>query len=146
LPRPPRTEKDTCSKCRGRNWKRKKNTSARGYSLVCRPCTSRQEKEWRSRNKEKVKEYDEEYNNANRKVYGTARKPREDYVALAREFGERCGICGRKEKGKRLAVDHDHRTGRVRGLLCGKCNTALGLFGDSVEVLEKAKGYLDGRN
>jgi hypothetical protein len=66
------------------------------------------------------------------------------YDALLAEQGGCCGICGAKscKTGRRLAVDHDHSTGRVRGLLCNLCNTALGKLGDSVESLERAIAYL----
>lgn len=55
-----------------------------------------------------------------------------------------CAICGKtpKENGQRLGVDHDHRTGVVRGLLCSSCNTALGFFRDNPELLAKAITYL----
>lgn len=53
-----------------------------------------------------------------------------------------CGVCGGTEPGRRLAIDHDHVTGLVRGLLCRKCNAALGLLGDSVEGVEAALDYL----
>lgn len=62
-----------------------------------------------------------------------------------------CSICGKNGKSisdisaKReeiLHVDHCHESGKVRGLLCGYCNTALGLFGDSVKSLENAINYL----
>ncbi len=61
-----------------------------------------------------------------------------------------CGICGSSERdivnGKRkdLAVDHDHLTGRVRGLLCGVCNRGIGALGDSVERIRRALKYLEG--
>lgn len=57
----------------------------------------------------------------------------------------RCAICGCKlnsSRYTRFAGDHDHRTGKLRGLLCTNCNTALGLFKDSIERLEMAKRYL----
>lgn len=52
----------------------------------------------------------------------------------------RCAICGAVTA--RLLVDHCHTTGKVRGLLCGPCNTGLGLFRDSVGALTKAVQYL----
>jgi len=57
----------------------------------------------------------------------------------------RCGICGKKLRSKRykaFAVDHDHKTGRIRGLLCAKCNTALGLLDDDIERLERAAKWI----
>ena len=57
----------------------------------------------------------------------------------------RCAICGcilNSSRYTRFAGDHDHKTGKLRGLLCMNCNTALGLFKDSIERLESAKEYL----
>lgn len=62
--------------------------------------------------------------------------------------GSRCSICNRKETqskthGKRdLAIDHDHKTGAVRGLLCSECNRALGQFADSQKIIRSAAKYL----
>ena len=53
-----------------------------------------------------------------------------------------CAICGLPETDKRFCVDHNHKTGVVRGLLCANCNKGLGHFFDSIESLEKAKSYL----
>lgn len=57
-----------------------------------------------------------------------------------------CALCRKasavRTKASRLAVDHDHVTQKVRGLLCGKCNLALGLFNDDLATLRRAVEYL----
>ena len=55
-----------------------------------------------------------------------------------------CAICGGINRGgKALAIDHDHNSGEVRGLLCATCNTALGGFKDNSNLLRTAIAYLD---
>lgn len=60
-----------------------------------------------------------------------------DYNRLFDEQGGKCAICERHQTGivKRLFIDHDHTTGKVRGLLCNRCNTAVGF----VETSDVAK-------
>lgn len=67
------------------------------------------------------------------------------YDQMLEAQGHGCAICGRREckSGKALAVDHSHVTGKVRGLLCGDCNKALGLLADSPELLKRAARYLE---
>lgn len=66
-----------------------------------------------------------------------------DYAAHFDRQGGVCAICRRPQPGKRrLAVDHDHTTGVVRGLLCTGCNSAVGRLGDTVEGLMRAVAYL----
>lgn len=58
-----------------------------------------------------------------------------------------CAICKQVDSTRiRLAVDHDHATGKVRGLLCRNCNVALGLFKDDPIRINEAAGYLAARN
>jgi hypothetical protein len=55
-----------------------------------------------------------------------------------------CAICGGINKdGRRLFIDHDHSTGKVRGLLCTKCNFGVGHFNDDVILLLKTVGYIE---
>jgi hypothetical protein len=54
-----------------------------------------------------------------------------------------CAICGNHQRYKRLAVDHSHKTGQVRGLLCENCNRGLGRFFDSTFRLRNAANYLE---
>ena len=59
------------------------------------------------------------------------------------EHTTECEICLRAPRTRRLAVDHDRDTNRVRGLLCFHCNYALGWFKDSAERLQRAAEYLN---
>lgn len=54
-----------------------------------------------------------------------------------------CAICGNPPEKKRLAVDHCHRTGKIRGLLCTRCNIGLDYFKDSIFNLASAIKYLE---
>lgn len=79
-------------------------------------------------------------NSTYRKRYGITL---EEYETMEKDQGMTCAIC--KSKCKRyefLSVDHCHKTGKVRGLLCHKCNSAIGYLGESVENLENAIKYL----
>jgi hypothetical protein len=68
------------------------------------------------------------------------------YDAMLAAQGGGCAICGAKPASpwgrSALHVDHDHATGKVRGLLCMPCNTALGFFRDSPSLLARATTYL----
>jgi hypothetical protein len=60
---------------------------------------------------------------------------------LAMQKGK-CAICEGQPRARRLAVDHCHVTGRIRGLLCMRCNVALGLMGDDLKGLRRFEKYL----
>lgn len=63
---------------------------------------------------------------------------------MMREQGSACAICGAEFKagGRRMAIDHNHLTGEVRGILCTKCNLGLGTLQDSPYILRAAVKYL----
>lgn len=83
-----------------------------------------------------------------KKTYGLSEA---DYAKILSDQDGTCAICKLPEIGtsgvkrtiKALAVDHNHLTGTVRGLLCGMCNTALGLFKDDTRLLNAAVEYLE---
>lgn len=80
--------------------------------------------------------------NIMRKQYGISMKQFNELF----EFQDgKCGICMTElnQNRRRTNIDHDHETGKVRGLLCSGCNTGLGQLGDNIEGLKKALYYLE---
>lgn len=83
-----------------------------------------------------------------KKLYGITI---DEYDSLLASQGGVCAICeksgdqvhGTTGRAFSLSVDHDHETGHVRGILCNNCNRALGLFGDSAELLKSGIRYLE---
>ena len=70
---------------------------------------------------------------------------KEQHDALIQAQGNRCKVCGvhaDQEHYKTLAIDHCHETGKVRGLLCAKCNTAIGQFRDDPKIILNAAKYV----
>jgi hypothetical protein len=65
----------------------------------------------------------------------------QDFDGLLEKQGHKCAICG-QPGGKDLHVDHDHQVNEVRGLLCGKCNKAIGLFNEDSKTVRAAENYL----
>ena len=67
----------------------------------------------------------------------------EQYDALLQQQDGVCAICRETcRTGQRLSVDHDHATGRIRGLLCRNCNLGIGHLGDSADRIASALAYL----
>lgn len=73
-----------------------------------------------------------------------------EYAGMFAAQGGVCKVCSEPPRGEgrfgRLVVDHDHASGRVRGLLCSSCNRGIGWLRDSVPLLRKAVEYLEGVN
>lgn len=113
-----------------------------GLRFRCKKCESEDGKE--SKKKRLEQDYlgtrlKERANNLKR-MFGMSL---EEYDNKAKQQNNVCAICGDVCKsGKRLAVDHNHKTGKIRDLLCGNCNGGLGKFQDNPELLIKAAEYL----
>lgn len=103
----------------------------------CKLCTGERVRDWADANPEKVKA--KARAGALRRKYGLTV---EEYESLLEGQGGACALCGVKPEGRRLLVDHDHETNRVRGLLCTRCNSALAQFGDTVDGLQRAVEYV----
>lgn len=96
-------------------------------------------KEWRKENLDKVKLC--RWQNG-LKYYGLTVK---QYDSMLQQQNGCCAICGRYWSAfkKRLHIDHDHMTNKVRGLLCTNCNTAIGLLNDNINLIMKSGIYLE---
>jgi hypothetical protein len=137
-----------------------------GFRSKCKSCSQKQNRSSYEANSEQYRLYAREYHANNREACVGKMRARyasnkdayrrraliASYGAGADEFydtelakDDKCRICGTTEaecpKG-RLAIDHCHETGELRGLLCSKCNTAIGLLGDNCATLESAITYL----
>lgn len=66
-----------------------------------------------------------------------------EYKNLFQTQGNKCLICGDSFESTKAFVDHDHKTGKVRGLLCTRCNTLLGMSRDNPDILVNAIKYLN---
>lgn len=77
-----------------------------------------------------------------RRKYGITQQ---QYNEMLQEQNNGCAICGKTEEpdGRRLAIDHCHSTGKVRGVLCNNCNNGLGAFGDNINNIKQAIQYLE---
>ncbi len=130
----------------------KDNLRKIGIRCKCKECCSKETRTWRDRNRSKYNNYVAEWRAKNpARQHATEIKRRyslsvEDYNARLSEQLCKCKICGKQHdpsvKRGRLYVDHDHKSGDVRGLLCGACNSAIGYMNDDVEIFEKAIAYL----
>lgn len=110
----------------------------------CKVCINARNKKWYLENRDRANAI---FRNSKRKKrYAKIGISEEGFQELLRRQHGRCAICRAKPKdGIRLAVDHDHKTGKVRGLLCKHCNQALGHFRDDPIRLQKAISYLTGQ-
>ena len=159
-----------CKKCRVLKSLNKENFKSRkagtiGFLGTCRDCLSKEDSSYYKKEKEEFPECLSErrkrtdhkrYHTETRKEYRRLHQRSqylmttygislEQYEELKANQGNKCAICGGKGKGIQevLDVDHDHKTGKVRGLLCSKCNSGLGMLQDNPHILKSALQYLE---
>lgn len=138
-PRTPDGLRGTCKKCRHSQEllrieknPQKEADYQRRYREVNREKRRLQNQKWAAKNKGRRKDLLLRWN------YGITL---ERFSEMMLEQSGRCRIC--RGRMKTPNIDHCHKTGKVRGLLCGRCNTALGGFQDSTKLLRAAICYLD---
>lgn len=128
-----------CSKCKVEKQEtefHKRNNRRCGLKSICKECHKLYPKK-RSHNY--MRNYDL------MKSYSITH---DEYSSILLSQGGKCAICEIKEsdlvgRKKYLCVDHNHKTGQIRGLICDKCNRGIGLLQDSIDVLQKAIVYLN---
>lgn len=114
---------------------------------MCKKCSYIKSLAWRRNNKDKIATYSLKRQPNWHRAYTLAGYglTLQEYELWREKQQGVCAICKLPcATGKSLSVDHDHHTGKVRGLLCMMCNTAIGKLGDSVELLKNAIEYLEG--
>ena len=123
----------------------------------CRKCQSKRVKPYQDKNRRKINAQKREHYRKNwtqlngdysraRNLFNKHKMTLEEYDNLFEAQDGVCAICGLPEINQRLAVDHDHKTGEIRALLCGNCNCALGHARDNEERLMAMIKYLRKHN
>lgn len=107
------------------------------YRTNCKLCENERSRKYHNENKATRSFQNKMWKIENR--FGITIDKYESMLA-AQDYG--CKICQGNDLDRSLAIDHNHETGKVRGLLCSKCNRGLGYFQDNVELLQKAIDYL----
>lgn len=107
----------------------------------CKKCHLKNMKDYHLRNKEKVAKI-----NRKHKLMRNYGITIEQYEILLKKQSGKCAICGtseiRRAKAKYFNIDHNHKTGNIRGLLCHDCNIILGKLNDDIEMCKNIIKYL----
>lgn len=119
-------------------------------SCYCKPCTSIINKEWRAKNPEISKKNSSDWAKANPLILANKALIRnygvtlEDKNRLLKSQNNKCAICGRilVIGNKNTHLDHEHKTGKIRGVLCNQCNHLIGNCFERISILESAICYL----
>ena len=132
----------------GENWT---EGMAKDGNYLCRECVSVKSKAHYKANPKKQAARHKAYRDANPDKHADMGLRRNFGITLA-DYDEMleaqeggCVICGKtpaEQNGRRLCVDHDHKTDEIRGLLCDNCNQGLGRFQDNPVLLRSAINYL----
>lgn len=130
-----------CNKTKPKNEFYPSKQTRDGLFSYCKPCKIEANK--RSDNKRlsenRVRFLNQRKNWHLKNVFGITL---EEYNTLSDKQNGVCAICLDKDKDRMLAVDHCHNSNRIRGLLCGRCNRAIGQLKDNTESMKRAIAYL----
>jgi hypothetical protein len=121
-----------------------------GYRANCKPCKDISTYAWRAKNKDRYNENMRKLRATDKEMFKNIDLKRthgitiDDYNKMLKEQDHKCKICKKSNPSSKrtLAVDHDHKTGKIRGLLCYGCNRALHTL-DNSDLFEAAVDYLN---
>lgn len=99
----------------------------------CKECTYEKTHAWRKANPDKLRYY---------KILANYGITRDVFMAMVTAQNSLCAICGKEFRPALFVVDHDHKTKKIRGLLCSNCNHGLGKFLEEPIILNSAITYL----
>lgn len=145
----------TCSACHKNlplSCFHKDKSSKDKHSYKCKPCALAHANQWYAAKKHEIDWLDRWGGYLKRYWPDKTREEAiQTYFDLLENQNNVCKICNKPETFKnycsqrvrKLAVDHCHKTGKVRGLLCNKCNKAIGQFSDDINLLKSALNYLE---
>jgi hypothetical protein len=104
-------------------------------AIYCKKCSG-------TKSKIRYENYKDEHRNTQLK--SDYKITLDEYNEILSKQNNKCAICGNAKNGnRRMCVDHNHSTGDIRGLLCGRCNLGIGSFTDDIDLLKKAIIYLE---
>ena len=106
----------------------------------CKSCTKADVARWQRENPEQFRRT--QRRSVRKRKYGLTE---DDVTRMLAGQRDRCLICRAQITAENLNVDHDHATGKVRGLLCARCNRTIGLLKDDPKVIRSAIRYLSRR-
>lgn len=135
-----RNDCKACMKVLRQRWYERNRDYAIQRSQLWRERNPEKFAEWKRRNREENRERISASNRRGhlRRKYGLSV---EEFEFLRLSQADMCAICGEPEPSG-LHIDHDHETGLIRGLLCGKCNKAIGLLKEDPGLFDAASSYL----
>ncbi len=113
-------------------------SSLLSYQRECKDCTRERKNKWHKTEKGKL-------STTNTKLKRKFGITTDDYAKMYSDQNKKCLICGASESdnGYKLAVDHCHKSGKIRGLLCRSCNLGIGNLKENIDSLNQAILYLE---
>lgn len=137
-----------CKEIKDLNSFSKRSEAYDGKRSECKTCNTKASINYQKRHPEKIKVINKRWRDKHKEKLAIMRigykygvSP-EEYQSMLDEQNGVCAVCFKPEHRRGLSVDHCHKTGKVRGLLCSTCNMAIGLLKDDTKIFNRVVEYL----